>query len=176
MRWLAGILTGFLLLPSMVFGETKKSKDWLWDASNPKAVWAGTVNDEGRVLGQYCRTDTGDCVYRVTLGLTCNAGSEYPTILNTESGVSAHTLICEQSGNNDSDGIFLIRPFDDVDAAIRESINAGFVIATESGRFKAVRFSLAGSTYAIEAMRAAARVYAQNYEKRRNKASTEEFL
>jgi len=53
-------------------------------------------------------------------------------------------------------GPLLIVPFDDMDKIVRKSSRVGLVVPMQNDQFKVARFSLAGSSKAIERMLAAA--------------------
>ncbi len=170
-------LTSVLLFfSSFSLAEVQMNKDWGWDLSGSEYVYAATQNQDGRILGQYCYFSESSCVYLVSLGITCESGSDYPSILNSSAGVTDVNLFCghEYQGEN----VFFIKPFDVVDNIIKKADNVGFAVAMEEGTFKVVRFSLSGSTYAIEMMRAGAEILneaRQKYEQKQ-KVRSEEYL
>ncbi len=162
------------LLSFPAFSELQISNDWFWDLSldNGEYVYAATYNGEGRILGQYCYLEEGNCIYIVSFGTVCDQGKEYPSILNSPAGVTEVRLICGHVFNGEN--VFYIKPFDDVDNLIKLASKVGFVIAMEADEFKVVRFSLAGSTHAIKMMRSGAE-YLRNGRTKSN-LSTEEYL
>jgi hypothetical protein len=154
--------------------EVKTNKDWIWDLSGDEYAYAATFNEDGRVLGQYCYFDNETCYYLVNLGTNCEKDSEYPSILNSDAGVTEVKLICGhkyKSGN-----VFFIKPFDEVNDLIRKAKTVGFAIAMESGKFKVVRYSLSGSTYAIEMMRAGAEAIIDSKPEVETKIESEQYL
>jgi len=171
------ILASMLLLfPFFASAEVQVSKDWAWDLSGNEYVYAATVNSDGRILGQYCYFSESTCVYLVSLGITCESGSEYPSILNSSAGVADVELVCGHKYQGEN--VFFIKPFDEVDNLIKQANNVGFAVAMEEGTFKVVRFSLSGSTYAIEMMRAGAEILneARQKNQQKNKIRAEEYL
>ncbi len=72
--------------------------------------------------------------------------------------------------------VFFIKPFDDVDNLIKQANNVGFAVAMEEGTFKVVRFSLSGSTYAIEMMRLGAEMLNESKSNNKLKMRSEEYL
>ena len=144
--------------------------------SGSEYVYAATVNTDGRILGQYCYFSESSCVYLVSLGITCEPGSEYPSILNSSAGVADVRLVCGHMYQGEN--VFFIKPFDDVDNLIKQANNVGFAVAMEEGTFKVVRFSLSGSTYAIEMMRAGAEILneAKQNKQQGKKVKSEEYL
>lgn len=169
------IAISFLLSSASSFAEFKQNKDWFWNLSLDAGnfVYAATLNSSDRLLGQYCYFDEGTCVYMVTLGITCTEGSEYPSIINSSAGVVTVDLICAHKYEDEN--TFFITPFDDVDNIIKQASTIGFAVAMEGDEFKVVRFSLSGSTYAIEKMRSGAEVLSDQINYKSNTKS-EEYL
>lgn len=176
MRWIKKFMLVFLMIPASVFADPQVSKDWTWDLSGGEYVYAATVNTEGRILGQYCYFSDSSCVYLVSLGILCKSGSEYPSILNSNAGVTEIRLVCGHMHKNEN--VFFIKPFDGVDNLLKQASNVGFAVAMEEGTFKVVRFSLSGSTYAIEMMRAGAEILHELKQKnqQKQKVRSEEYL
>ncbi|MBU2709338.1 hypothetical protein KCM76_25305 [Zooshikella marina] len=165
-----------LILPFIAEAKVQISKDWYWDLSLNKDefVYAATENSEGRVLGQYCYIFEKSCVYIVSLGISCKEGSKFPSIVNSSAGAVGVNLICGHKYNKEN--VFYITPFDDIDNLIKKASKVGFVVAMKDNKFKVVRFSLSGSTYAIEMMRAGAELLNESKEKKSSKVKSEEYL
>ena len=172
---LQSLAISLLLISVSSFANIKQNKDWFWDLSLDAGnfVYAATMNDSERLLGQYCYFDEGTCVYIVTLGITCTEGSKYPSIINSSAGVAQVDLICAHKFEGEN--TFFITPFDDVDNIIRQASNIGFAVAMEGDEFKVVRFSLLGSTHAIEMMRSGAEILSDQINYKSNTKS-EEYL
>lgn len=149
--WRLLCLAVALSVAQLVWAETRYNKEWAWDTSNADFAYAATVNDDGRVLGQYCYYSQSTCIYIVSFGITCEQGGEYPALINSNLGAVEVRLVCGHDLGKEN--AFYIKPFETIDGTIKDATNIGFAIAMESGYFKVVRFSLAGSTYAIESMR-----------------------
>ena len=157
------------------FADAQISKDWHWDLSySDDYAYAATANSDGRILGQYCYYADGSCVYLVSLGILCEAGAEYPSILNSNAGVLDVRLICGHIYQGEN--VFFIKPFDDVDNIVMSADNIGFAVAMEEGTFKVVRFSLSGSTHAIKMMRLGAEIINEEKSKSQKDIKSEEFL
>ncbi|AZT83650.1 hypothetical protein EHN06_08915 [Marinobacter sp. NP-4(2019)] len=163
------------ILSSPLHAEFNVSKDWMWDASGQEFAYAATSTDGGRILGQYCYYNQDSCVYVVTLGITCEQGSEYPALVNSNVGAIEVQLICGHKAATDENAFF-IKPFTEIDNAVRQASNIGFAIAMKSGRFKVTRFSLSGSTYAIESMRESAMNKSRSIPERSNSIGSERYL
>jgi hypothetical protein len=168
-----------ILLGSVeAYAQTRMSKDWVWDTTGGEYFFAATVNADGRSFGQYCYHENGMCYYLADLGVVCDENDEYPSLVNSSTGVISVTLICGHKfqGNN----VFYIKPFDDINQIAIEANQIGFAVAMDEGTFKVVRFSLSGSNHAIEMMKSAAELVQQNKTKGKSssnkKAISEEYL
>jgi hypothetical protein len=67
-----------------------------------------------------------------------------------------------------------MKPFDDIDLVVRKAGYFRIAIPMESDQFKVVRFSLVGSTYAVDLMRAASETAIEIL--RTKQAPDEEYL
>lgn len=138
----------------VVTADTYTPKDWFWSKDNSDFFFAATINSSGHSIGQYCYFESGNCMYLVNLKVTCEVGHKYPALINSSSGAVHIEMVC--SHEYEGDGVFAITPFDDIDNVVRQASRMGIVIPMEGDQFKVGRFSLAGSTYALDLMRAAA--------------------
>jgi hypothetical protein len=154
--------------------EEQFSKDWFWDVSGEEFVYAGTKNGEGRLLGQFCYYSMGSCLYLVSLGINCEQGEKYSSIVNSDSGASGVQLICSEKADNEN--LMIIDAFDLIDNMVKEADNIGFAVPMKDGRFKVVRFSLSGSNHAIEMMRLGAEIISGARSSGEQKVKREEYL
>lgn len=154
---IAILLTWFSLGTMADQSDSFQSKDWIWSRStdDDNFYYAATANSAGNMLGQYCYLESGNCVYIVHLGIACDAGSEYPALISSAAGAVHVTLRCK------SNNAFFVEGFDAIDRAVRGTTSVGIVAPLQSGEFTVSRFSLAGSTSAIDRMRAATQVKLQ---------------
>jgi hypothetical protein len=136
--------------------ETYASKEWAWSTETGRDgyYYAATLNKAGHLLGQYCYFETENCMYLVALGTTCDEGQEYPALVNSDSGAVHVKLVCahKYEGQN----VLAIDAFEEIDRVVRNATKLGIVLPLQNDEFKVSRFGLAGSTYAIDLMRAAA--------------------
>ena len=95
-----------------------------------------------------CFAKDNRCLHLVRLGSLCEDGSTYPVLINAPTGAAAVTGVCSI---NDGVPEMLLTPFDDVRSALNGSGMLGVAVPMASGAFKAVRFSLKGSSQAIKA-------------------------
>ena len=161
--WVTSIIVAVSIPLMVAHAEPQISKDWTWDISSSidvnggEFVYAGTINSDGRILGQSCYITDGSCFYFVDLGITCETDSQYPSLLNSGKGAVSASLVCGRKLDN-GNNVFRIPSFDDVNEIVLSADSVGFAVAIEAGRFKVVRFSLSGSTRAIEMMRMVAEI------------------
>jgi hypothetical protein len=92
------MIAGILLYASVQAG-TSTFKDWLW-GTETDYYYAATINDAGHLLGQYCYFKSTSCVYFVGISLTCELGSQYPSLLNSDAGAAHISLVCSHKYRN----------------------------------------------------------------------------
>lgn len=147
--------------------ETFASKEWAWSTDPPDFYYAATVNGAGHILGQYCYFEAASCPYLVGIGIDCEKGSQYPALINSDAGSAQVSLVCAYKYQNQF--VLVINSFDDADRIIRAATRIGIAVPMQGDEFKVSRFGLAGSTYAIDLMRAAAQ---DNMERQPQNANT----
>jgi len=149
MKTLYTALLLFVFNPSLA--APTSSGDWHFDFTDDGFAYAATTNADGRVLGQYCYYTSESCYYVTALGITCTEDREFPSIINSNNGVADITMVCGPETNQGN--LLFIKPFADIDRIVRKADRVGFAVAMDGGTFKVVRFSLSGSSNAIERMR-----------------------
>lgn len=150
------------------------SKEWTASMEpDSEFYYAATINSSGHMLGQYCYFADGSCVYLMAMNTQCESGSQYPAIINSDSGSAHATVLCSHS--YEQQHIVFIYPFDDVDRIVRQATNIGVVIPMADGQFRVSRFGLAGSNYALDRMRAAAEARMQRQPSKRKLPSQEDL-
>lgn len=142
-------------LTSTLNAGTYISKDWEWsDDADDGYLYAATINSAGRLLGQYCYIESGNCIYMVSINISCEEGEDYPGLINGDSEASHVTLTCGHQ--YEGQYVYYISGFDAIDALVRDSVRMAIVIPMIGDKFHVQRYSLAGSAYAIDLMRFAA--------------------
>lgn len=135
--------------PAVAEQASYTHKDWVW--STKKHVnFAVTVNENEDLLGQFCNTQTGQCLYLLDVDLECDADGEYPALISTSAGTQATVLGCKGDGETRA---FFLQPFDEIDRLVKTHNKIGLIMGVDDGRFKVARFSLRGSTRTINEMR-----------------------
>ncbi len=78
------------------FSEAKPrySKDWVLDIDGHDFLYASTLNSSSHILGQYCYLDSGNCMYLVDIGISCEKGYKTPALVNSNSGAIQVKLVC----------------------------------------------------------------------------------
>lgn len=167
-------MTVNMLLYLSAQAETFTFKDWGWNTDRADFYYAVTINDAGHLLGQYCYLKSGTCFYFTAMGINCEVGSEYPALLNSDAGSAQISLVCSHKAENYH--VLAISSFDAVDRMIRAATRVGIAVPMQNDQFKVSRFSLAGSTHAIDRMRAAAEAKMQRAPRNTGKPPAEERL
>ncbi|MEM7284556.1 MAG: hypothetical protein AAF438_23400 [Pseudomonadota bacterium] len=147
------ILIFLTSLSSIVFAEEGKSKDWLWSAG-AEGYYAGTVNEVGNVFLLKCSISANGCIYQTVVNSSCEEGSQYAALINSDEGAAHVWAYCE--GGNNEGYSYTLSPYDDVDILVRDGKRLAIVMPLATDNFQVSRFSLIGSTYAVEVMRALA--------------------
>lgn len=57
--------------------------------------YAGSFNDSGGYIGEYCMFSDGNCVWLLGLQTSCEAGSKYPVLVNASAGAYSMEVLCE---------------------------------------------------------------------------------
>lgn len=149
-----GAFAVLMLAIGTVANVQQRYDDWFVGvADNRSAVYAGTGNESGSLLVQYCYFGQSRCEYRIAAKSGCETGSQYPGLLNTDAGAASVTLTCD--GNREAGFVYVISPFDTIDEAVRTGSRIGFAMPLTGDQFRVIRFSLRGSTAATTFMRGA---------------------
>lgn len=139
-------------LATVASAQSKRSGDWEFGVmEDAEGVYAATMNDSSGVLGQYCITSSSACYWVLVVGdVDCDEGSTYPVLVNGEKGASHHEIYCMKLR---SKARFAFKDFDAFDSMARGAGRIGIAFPMKSGLFQVSRFSLSGSTYALDSMR-----------------------
>ena len=124
-------------------------------SSDGKDLIAATSQDSDKLLGYRCFTSEAKCVHTIITATRCVDGARYPVLINASSGSLTLDCLC-----SDNEGTHELLPldWDGFHRTLTDSSGyIGFAIPLEDGRFKVVRFSLAGATQAMEAAETAVR-------------------
>ena len=144
------VLLVLLLTTSISNANIFQSKDWSWGSDNERFLYAATVNADNQSFGQYCYLDSKVCVYLLNTGIVCREGSELTALINSDKGSKEVTLLCRMNSSGDS--VYMLVPFNLIDVVARQASYFAIAIPTNQADFQIARFSLIGSTYAIELM------------------------
>ncbi|ENP0873894.1 hypothetical protein ACCI29_004392 [Vibrio parahaemolyticus] len=125
-------------------------KDWVISTDGDDYYYAATINNSGHVFGKYCYFEDQQCLFLISVDITCTKGNKYPVLVNAESGSFNLNLVCgDRMG---SQNVLVFDNFDQVERTAKESNQLGIAIPMESGHFKVSRFSLSGSSYSLDTM------------------------
>jgi hypothetical protein len=153
-------------------------KDWVFEPMSGGGAIARTNNDSGSVLGIVC-LKYQDCYVYFSAGSTCEPGSKYPMLLNSDEGAMPVTGTCTDisAASNKRQFVQSLDPFDKITAAMLHNHWMGVAVPMANGQFKVSRFSLEGSneTFA-EVSKALPATAGTPGEKRPVKANADEVL
>lgn len=129
-----------------------------WDVDvtpdgSEEILYAGTTNDSGAILGQFCVPSTDSCVWLIAMTTSCDEGHTYPVLANSDAGAAQLLVLCNAKLEN---GLYryVFTDFDAVDNIVRKGSRVGFAAPLQSDQFKVVRFRLNGSIEALTLLNA----------------------
>lgn len=139
----------------LLFSVTAQAQSWLsGETSNKAEAFAGTSNDSGGVLAQYCAYGENFCYWSLSSdSTTCKAEESYPALVNSDAGAVHAFMYCYKDGDKNR---MAFKDFDEIDRAVRGSKNIAIVVPMASGNFRVSRFNLAGALPVLNSMRDAA--------------------
>jgi len=118
-------------------------------------LYAATVNDSGNLLGQYCSSSTGNCIWLLGMSTACKEGDQYPVLANSDAGAAHIMVYCSAKLDN---GLYryVFTEFDSINHIVTKGLRVGFAIPLQADQFRVVRFDLGGSNRALALMLEAA--------------------
>jgi hypothetical protein len=116
-------------------------------------TFAATADERGAQLGQFCYPEHATCVWILAVDLGCAAGTNYPVVVNTDSGAAVLEMVCL---GFEGKAAFAFTDFDAMDGIVRRESHVAMALPTANGLFRFTRFSLDGATRAVALMREAA--------------------
>lgn len=140
-----------LLVSSLSHAEIVGS--WYSKTDSESPLYAGTANDSGAILGQFCFPNEGSCLWLIGMKTECQKGNKYPALANSDAGAVPLELYCDGQSDN---GLYryAFSNFDAIDNAIRKGTRIGIALPLQTDQFIVVRFLLDGAVEAIDYMRA----------------------
>lgn len=154
-----------LVLLFAIFGVSAAlATDEWWEFEKAgEGLTAGTVNQAGQSLGQYCDYSESACYWNLLLETSCQKGFEAPALGSDGAGSVVITAHCQ--GRTTGPGAvtyrYLLSDFDVVDKLVRSGGIVGIAFALDSGKFQVVRFNTIGATAKLDAMRTKANARAK---------------
>lgn len=132
--------------------KSETAGSWFYE-TNGDTPYAGTVNDSGNIFGQWCFPSEGSCIYLIALATRCDENSDYPVLINSDSGASSATLICRGKLEGGNLYRYAFSNFDAIDRAVRASKRIGIATPLEGDQFRVFRFSLDGASPSLKILR-----------------------
>jgi hypothetical protein len=146
-------LVSLILLLSIANPSSAESQFGSWLAGPTDdygGVYAATVNKSGALLGQYCLSETGECIWLLGNDIGCEEDSSIPALGNTDGGAFGLTISCLKVNGKSR---YVVKEFHLINAAIANSSKLTIAFPLQSGLFQVNRFSLDGAERAISYMR-----------------------
>jgi len=145
-----------LFASSMISAETKPINEQFgdWTVMNgdggPDRYNAITPSTDGEGYLVYSCHVKAACYLTMLITSTCEVGSSYPMLMNSDSGAAAVFTTCIDIHEDIGGAEY---SFDDPDTTLAETVftdsRIGIAVPMADGKFKAVRFSLLGSDEAM---------------------------
>ncbi|MEY4768098.1 MAG: hypothetical protein RL637_737, partial [Pseudomonadota bacterium] len=141
---------------SLAFG------DWVFDDSTTSKgyIAAYTMNGSYSLLGKVCYLSNNMCHWSLALDVSCIKNSSSPVLLNLSSE-GIHTEVYCDGTHNQQLYTYLFKDHDLMGSAFSKAQMVGIAFALTNEQFKVLRFSLYGSTEAINAMYSQLQKYSQ---------------
>lgn len=146
-------IAGFALLQNSSFAQSFGG--WTVELKGRDYIYAATVKNSGHIFGQYCYSDSGNCIWMLGIRTRCREGAKYPVLANADTGAAQLQIYCFGSLDT-GEYVYAFTDFEDIDRIARSGQRVGFAIPLEEDKFRVVRFDLLGATSALNVMRAAA--------------------
>ena len=129
---------------------------WISSATNREYLSAYTQNDSSNVFGQWCYPGAGSCVWLLAIRTGCEKGSEYPVLVNSDSGSASLKVFCDGPLANTGLYRYVFTEFDPITTHALSSKRVGFAFPLLGDQFIVVRFDLEGAATALRIMRSSA--------------------
>lgn len=148
------ILVVFLLIfTQSSFAQLQYFGEWaVGELDKKSGMFAGTGNDSGGLLSQYCYLSSQDCYWTMSNGSTkCEDEESYPAMVNADGGAFHIDMYCYKAASGVARMAF--KNFSLIDGAIKKSKSVSIVVPLAGGGFRVTRFLLNGADAAIATMR-----------------------
>jgi len=140
------LFISLFVFASIALGAEQYQKWHVLQTSNGDGVAATFGKDTDISLVFRCFAKDKQCLHLIRPKIKCDDGGEYPMLVNSDSGAYLLTAIC---GHSKGVPELYLKEYDKVHNMLKNGSYIGFAIPMESGSFKAVRFSLMGSSKAM---------------------------
>ncbi len=163
-------LAVFLSLTSFTFSAmAQEFANWVTGAMDDnEGYFAATVNDSNSIFGQYCYTESNQCLWLLAVNINCEDGSRYPVLINGDGGSAQMEIVCKKLGDKPR---YVFSNFDAINNSVKSSKKyIGFAFPLESGLFEVNRFLLDGAPESIGRMKALS-----NPKKKKNSGGTSSY-
>lgn len=147
------LLLIFSLFTQPVSATAQEFGNWVTGAMDDnEGFFAATVNDSNSIFGQYCYSESGQCLWLLAVNINCEDGSRYPVLINGDGGSAQLEIVCRKLGDKPR---YVFSNFDTINNSVKSSKKyIGFAFPLESGLFEVNRFLLDGAAESIRRMKA----------------------
>lgn len=142
------LLGMYICSPSFALTPLKSFGNWQVYSTGTDYFAMALNSIEGEYIAYYCYSETKQCIHSVSLGIKCVNEARYPILVN--STISAITVegVCTNIPSNGKT-FYNLTSYDSIHTILAQSVDVGFALPLESGRFKVSRFDLNGSAAAM---------------------------
>lgn len=160
MKGLKAVLAvGVVLVSGEVQAASIEMGAWgIGKSSNSELLFASTADVRGNVLGQYCYSRSGNCVWGLAIKNRCEADKLAIVLASSNIEAVPVELRCDDSSRApDGHYHYTFTNFGAIDDVVKRARRVEFSIPLERGGFSVVGFDLCRSNEAIATMHEVAR-------------------
>lgn len=111
--------------------------------------YAATFNDSDAIFGKYCYRSENTCIWLLAGTITCNAGEEYPVLINSPNGAATLRVACKPIKGKPR---YIFLDPDLMDQAVEKDGQLGVAFPMQSGQFQVTRFNINRATSALASL------------------------
>ena len=144
------IVASLLIFAGQAVAQTTTIGDWtIGRTTDNDGFFAAVMNDSGGILGKYCLGSVDGCFWVFMSGITCEAESSYPVMLNTAKGAYTTSLVCRPVEGKPR---LIFEEFDVIDKAVTGTEQIGLAFPMKDGKFTVSRFNVTRQDSALSAL------------------------
>lgn len=115
-------------------------------------AYAITTNDSGSALVQFCSLSNANCVWGLIMSSQCKENDMYPVLANSNISTASMILTCYGRVKDNPNAVYkyAFSEYETVNNIVKQGLEVGFAFPLSGTQFKVVRFSLEGSSTALD--------------------------